>query len=371
MTSGERPLGALNGIRVIDLSERASAAWCARLLADYGADVTLIEPPGGVELRREAPFDARGDSVLASHLLANKRSLVLDIADAADRSAITGLLDDADILVASSVGAFDALGVRLDAIEARWPRLIVVVVTPHGLDGGREDRPGNDLTAWAESGWASVFGMQSREPLKGSGRSGSYIAGAAAYGAAVTALCARDRDGLGQIVDVAESEGIGTGFGPYVLRAQHTALVPQRRGDDPFPGPLPVRDGYFVLSFSRDHFWRDAMNVLGLPEYAENPRLNTPQDRDARRDEYSPGVQAKLLGRDRAELFETFGTLRIVGGPVMEPSELIDNAHLQDRGFFVRPEDDPETAPSVGAPVKLSATPWSLRTSMPAHEGGS
>jgi formyl-CoA transferase len=243
--------------------------------------------------------------------------------------------------------------------------LIAALVTPHGITGGREERAGNDLTAWALSGWASVFGLQSREPLKGSGRSGSYIAGAAAYGAIVTALYARHRDGLGQVVDVAESEAIGTGFGPYALRAQQTGQTPQRRGDDPFPGPLPVRDGYFVLSLSRDHFWRDAMNVLGLPEYADDPRLNTPQQREQSRDVYSPGVQTKLLEWDRADLLETFGTMRIVGGAVLEPSELADNPHLRERTFFVRPAGAPDAPLSVGAPVRLSATPLELRTPMP------
>ena len=156
---------ALAGLRVLDVGTRASTAWCSRLLADYGADVVAVEPAGGHALRRHLPFGADGRSTTARYFLANKRS--------ATPSERRELIGDADVIVTSSQVA--------ELVELN-PHAVICAITPAGLTGHHADLPGNDLTAYARSGWASVNGLKNGPPLKGSGYQASYQAGTLAYG---------------------------------------------------------------------------------------------------------------------------------------------------------------------------------------------
>ncbi|MYE83296.1 MAG: hypothetical protein F4X36_15955, partial [Gammaproteobacteria bacterium] len=158
----------LAGIHVVDLGTRASTAWCSRLLADFGAEVLAVEPPGGHPLRRHPPFDAAGRSIAARYFLANKASVP---------AAQAALLDAADVIVTSGLDAAGLADTHRDAI--------VCAITPHGLTGRYCDFPGNDLTAAARSGWASVNGLAGRPPLKGSGYQASLQAGTVAWGTVV------------------------------------------------------------------------------------------------------------------------------------------------------------------------------------------
>jgi crotonobetainyl-CoA:carnitine CoA-transferase CaiB-like acyl-CoA transferase len=356
---------ALSGIRVVDVSDTVAAAWGTRLLADFGADVVVVESPEHSPLRRLAPFDG-DESLVARHVLANKRSVVLDPARPPERDRLLRLIAEADVLVESAgPGWLSAMDVARDDVGARWPALVHALITPHGIEGGREQNPGNDLTAWARSGWASINGLGTREPLKGSGHSGSYVVGAAAYGAIVTALVARAHDGLGQTLDLAEVEALAMGFGPVALRGQHTGVVPQRLSDNLLGGLVPVRDGYFSLSLSRAHFWRDALNLLGLPDLAEDRRYDVPAFKEQQRPHFVPRIREKMAAWSKADLFEAFATLRIVGGAVLSMDEVAADAHIRARSFPVQPEDDPAGPAYVGAPAKLSVTPWALRRRAP------
>ena len=188
---------ALAGLRVLDVGTRASTAWCSRLLADYGADVVAVEPPGGHTLRRHPPFDADGRSTTARYFLANKRF--------ATPSKRRELIAHADVIVTSNNIA--------ELVELN-PHAVICAITPAGLTGTDAELPGNDLTAYARSGTGrAVNGLKSGPPLKGSGYQASYQAGTLAYGAVVAALSERDRavteraagnDGTGQVIDVAE-----------------------------------------------------------------------------------------------------------------------------------------------------------------------
>ena len=359
--------GALGDVRVIDLSTSMAGAWCTRLLADFGADVVMVEPPGGSPLRRLAPSDGNGDSIPARYVHANKRSIILDLGQPNGRRALSRILRNSDIVVESGhPGSLDGYGVGLDELEQRWPKLILASITPHGQDGGREQRPGNDLTAYAQSGWASINGLAHREPLKGSGFSASYVAGIAAYGAVVTALNVRDGDGHGQRVDVAEVEALAAAFAPVALRGQYQATVPPRKATmDLTTGPVPVKDGHFALTISRAHFWRDAMNLLGLPDLAEDRRFDAGLYRQQHKEQYVERTQEQMAQWDKMALFDALATLRVVAGPVLTMDELASNEHLSARGYFSTPADDPQAPQYPGAPFKLSAAPWALRRRAP------
>ena len=338
----------LDGLRVVDLGGRASTAWCSRLLADYGADVVMVEPDCGHPLRRHPPFDPVGQSTTARYFLANKRS--------AHRDHVAALIAEADVIVTDR----DASELARTNAEA-----VVCAITPCGLDADESRRIGNDLTAYARSGWASVNGLKGRPPLKGSGYQAAYQAGTLAYGSIVAALIERAAsDGRGQVIDVSEEEVLVSTFSPAALRWQYAgAVAPRRESVTMNDGPVPVRDGYFALTLSRALFWRKAMNVLGLPDLAEDKELQQPGIRQKHRTRYTPRVEAAMAQWTRAELFEALGAERVVAGPAYRIDEMGENPQLVARDFF---RTMPGSATRFPGPfARMTVSPWRLEHEMP------
>jgi crotonobetainyl-CoA:carnitine CoA-transferase CaiB-like acyl-CoA transferase len=357
---------ALEDIRVLDISTSPAGAWCSRMLADLGADVIAIEPREGHPLRRLGPFAADGTSIPAAWMLANKRAVALDLDDRRARRHLVKLIQRSDVLVSShGPSRLAELGLSYEALGR--PALVMVHITPHGMTGPLAEAPGNDLTTAARSGWASINGTADREPLKPSGWQSSYCAGVVGYFGAVAALRHRDHHaGEGQEVDVAEVDVMASTFAPALLRSEYTGDPGRRRTDmDITAGPVEVADGHFALTISRAHFWRDAMNLLGLPDLAEDPRWQTSWYRRDHKDEYVERVQEKMRDWKRMDLFEELAVRRVVAGPVLTIEELRENAHLEARGYWTAPETARDEAVYAGAPFKMSATPWFLRRAAP------
>lgn len=358
--------GALDGTRVLDISTTTAGAWCSKMLAALGADVVLAEPPAGHALRAIAPFGPDGASIPAAYWLADKRSVTLDLDTVEGQATARRLAARVDIVV-SSYRPSELAARRLRYADIGAPALVMGHVTPHGMDGPLAEVPGNDLTGAARSGWASINGNVDREPLKPAAWGGSMCSGVAAAGAIVAALFHRDRHpGEGQEVDVAEVEVLTGMFAPALARSTYANEVHKRRdASDTLGGPVPVKDGHFALTLSRAHFWRDAMNLLGLPDLAEDPRWGASFYRQQHRDEYAGRVTEAMAQWDKAELFEELAVRRVVAGPVLTMAELAANGHLRERGFWMRPEDDPLAPEMPGTPFKASETPLALRRGAP------
>lgn len=355
-------VSALNGIRVIDLSTSVSGAWCARMLADFGAEVALFEHPDGHPARHLAPFDDAGNSVIAEYVLANRRSAVVDLDQPAALAALRAALARADVVVSSAIpDDVQRLGLDFSSLERQNPGIIVCSITPYGADGARAGYPGNDLTASARSGWASINGLADRPPLKASGLQASYCAGTMAYGSIVAALLFRqsNRSSHGQHIDISELEVMTSTFAPALLAGQYEGEPPARKSKvDMSTGPVPVRDGHFALTISRPHFWRDAMNVLGLDDLADDPRWGTSWYRRQHADEYVGRAQAKLAEWNKMDLFDTLAALRVIAGPVLEMDELAENEHLRAREFFRTPDEGGPEYP--GPAFKMGGSPARL-----------
>lgn len=357
---------ALANVRVLDISKSASGSWCTRLLADLGADVVVLEPASGHPLRAEPPFDGAGESLVAQYFLANKRSMRFELDSARPAERLAGLAKSVDVVVSSFRSAEVArLGLSYAALEN--PGLILCHLTPYGVAGERADQPGNELTVAALSGWAALNGSLDREPLRPVGHQVAFCAGTLAAACVVAALMEREQGGgEGQEIDVSELDCMVSAGSPGVLRGQYTGRATPRRGSvDITSGPVPVADGHFALTISRAHFWRDAMNVLGLHDLAEDPRWETSWYRQAHKEEYAERVGAAMRGWRKEDLFEELAARRVVAGPVLTMEELRRNAHLEARGFWVEAEG--ETFP--GPPFRMSATPWALNRPAPPVPG--
>lgn len=350
----------LSNLRVVDASERLSSSFCARLFGDFGADVVLLERNPGHPIRLAPPFvDSTGipDSLLHVYANFNKRSVLVDSLhdDIAQR-----LIAWADVLVVSS---------RADAelVKARAKHAVVVVVTPAGLTGPLAEAPSTELTQYANSGWAGLNGLEGHPPLKGISNQVGYLAGLTAFvGALAAQLYQSKPHGEGQLVDVSELESLATIAGPTILSALYDGKARQRPRGDVFDGPVPAQDGFVSLTFSRSHFWRDAMTVLELPELIDDPRALSPASRRLHRDRLAPMIEEQVRDKNRWEVFELLSMVRCVSGVVLDMADLDQNVHLAERSFFI--EAGASSGAGIrlpGAPVKLSKSPWSYRRPAP------
>ena len=361
---------ALADLRVIDISTSASGAWCSRMLAGFGADVVMLEPPAGHPMRREAPFDAAGESIPGAYFLTGKRSAVFDPAAEDAAARLLALTARADVVVSSFRShEWHALGV--DPAQLAAGNAIVAHITPYGMTGERAALPANELTVAALSGWAALNGEAARPPLRPVGHQVAFCAGTLAAAAVTGAVIERERaGGGGQEIDLSELDAMVSAASPNILRGQYTGRsTPRREGVDITTGPVPVADGHFALTISRAHFWRDAMNVLGLEDLAEDPRWEASWYRQAHKHEYTERVGQAMRQWAKSDLFDELAARRVVAGPVLTMEELHANEHLRERGFWV----EVDGLPQPGAAFKMSATPWSLPSGMPApaSEGAS
>lgn len=287
-----RPLA---GVRVVEFCQVAAGPFCAMLLADFGAEVIKVEPPGGDALRQWPPIRGGFSENFAS-LNRGKRSIVLDLKDAADRDLARSLVLDADVLVENNrPGAMQRLGLGWDWFGPRKPSLVYCSISAYGQTGPRTTEGGFDVTIQAAAGVMSVTGEPDGPPVK----CGVPIAdfGAGLYAAfAIASLLARVRaGGRGGHVDVPmfattlamaalqTSEYFGTGRDPRRLGSAHPRNAPYQA--------YRACDGWFVIAAGNDRLWRAVCAAADAPALLENPRFETTTLRAT-----NQGALAALLG---------------------------------------------------------------------------
>ena len=336
----------LDGLRVLDVGDRPSTAWCGRLLADLGADVIGAEPAEGHPLRCDPPA--------ADYFLANRRRT--------DLPSALRLAAEAEVILTSE--SSPQTGVA--ALRELSGTALIACLTAYGRDGTLAGQPGNDLTAYATSGWASVNGLAARAPLKGPGYNASFQAGTFAWAAVIAALLGAP---AGEVLDIAERDVLCSTLSPAFLRQQYTG-APERRRElaDITAGPVPVADGYFALTLSRPHFWQSAMRILGLDDLAEVPELQSAASRAERKDQWAQRVQQAMLGWKRKDLFDALAARRVIAGPVLDMADLEQNPQLVAREFFRAPDEAADRPRQPGPPVRYGRTRWRLARPAPAGD---
>jgi crotonobetainyl-CoA:carnitine CoA-transferase CaiB-like acyl-CoA transferase len=393
-------LSALEGIRVVELA-REPIAFAGKLLADMGADVILVEPPGGDPSRSYPPFldDQPGEdrSLYWWHYHTSKRGVVLDLDDAADAERFRTLIASADILVEAEPRTRLA-ELRLDYADliAERSDLIHVAVTPFGRNDAKSDLPFTDLTIMAAAGppWSCGYDDHSLAPIRGPGQ-GYHTAAHFAVLSALTAILHRGVSGQGQFVDVSmhASSNVTTEAASYVwLVAQltvqrqtgrHAAVHPsgetqQLCADGRYANTgVPPR---FPTEFERLHNW---MTELGLvEEFPEAVFLemgaNWEGPFDLSRIAEDDTIAAIFrAGRDALKLIAArlpaqdffVGCQRagIAVGVVNSPEEAFEDEHFKARGFQtpLHHEDIDRTILYPGAPYSFEKTPWRLQRRAP------
>ncbi len=359
---------ALDGLRVIDLSQGIAGPYCARLLADLGAEVIKVEPPDGDSTRKLGPFP--GDvpdpekSGLFIHLNGNKQGVTLDLDSGEGRAALRRLLATADVLIESETpGRTAELGLGFADVSGEFPELVYCSVTPFGQTGPYAKFKGNSLTCMALSGLMYVTGDPDKEPLATGGEPADYFGGLHAWVSVLAALELRGDSGAGQHVDVSclESLGVADEYNTtmYAWLGAIRRRFYSRHHIPTYPSEIfPCRDGHIVVIGGATGFPLMMAILLEQPELEDNQLFQNLWLRTIEWEKFEKILRPYLMEHDWRDLLTRAQELRVPFAAVMSPQTLLADDHLSARRFFGE-IDQPGVGklPAIGVVFRMSETP--------------
>lgn len=367
-------VGALAGVRVVELTTTWAGPLCGCLLADFGADVVKVEHPDGEVARRSPPFLPGTDppvSFMHATLNRNKRSLCLDLHHPDAREVFLRLAGGADIVVENfRPGTAEGWGVGYADVARLNPRVIYVSITGWGQWGPDADRPGYDPLAQAASGFLSLNGDPEGGPVKSPTFLADDLGGLHGALAALAALNHRARTGEGQHVDVSLLDALLFQSTGYPTLAAMGDPLPRMGNDFRVAAPARVfrtQDGFVMAGILLDSHWRRLAQLLARPELAEHPDYATGPARVAHREEVNALVAAWMAARTSDEVLTIFRNAGLPAAPVRTYAEAARDPHVEAREMLQPVAlEDGTRAPLVGPAAKLSRTPSGIRRGPPA-----
>jgi benzylsuccinate CoA-transferase BbsE subunit len=376
----------LSGVRVLDLATNA-VAYTSRLLADLGAEVIRIEPPGGGALRRASPARTIDGSVAScAHAFwnANKKSVTLDLDRADGRTLFGELIARSDIVIETfAPGALAGWGLGYDEMKRRNPGIILVSVTPYGQNGPRAKFRATDLTLLAAGGLLSLGGYPETGPVAVPGEQGHLASAIFGAVAALKALLEREGTNHGQWVDVSGQECIAFALEDAVPEWYLNRTVRKRTGDkarEAGTGVYPCKDGYVSMvagrlgtakAFKTLCHWIAESGIPRGQELLEERWQDFKYRQSAEGIDRFEAIFATFCAtRSKQELYREGQARQIAIAPVNSVADVVENEQLRANGYF-RSIHDPDLRTSVtfpGPPYRLAKTPAGVR--MPAAMAG-
>ena len=376
-------MGALTGLRVLDLSRILAGPWASQILGDLGAEVIKVEnPEGGDDTRHWGPpymNDAEGQPTgeSAYFLCANrnKQSVCIDMKSPEGQTRLRELAGHCDVVIENfKVGGAARYGLDYESLSAINPRLVYCSITGFGQTGPLASRPGYDFLVQAMGGLMSITGAPGSEPGAGPQKVGvaltDIMTGLYAVIGIQAALTERERSGLGQHVDLALLDVTAATLANQATNFLVGGLNPSRLGNA-HPNIVPyqsfvARDGHLIVAVGNDAQFRRYVAVLGCPELADDPRFATNRDRVLNRDALVPLLQARMLERDKGEWIELLEAAGVPAGPINSVAEVFAEPQIQARGMQVNvPHPLNPDLQLVGNPIRLSRTPVEYRSAPP------
>jgi crotonobetainyl-CoA:carnitine CoA-transferase CaiB-like acyl-CoA transferase len=331
----------LSGVRVVDMAD-GRGEMCGRYLADLGADVVRVEPPGGAASRKQAPMHD-GVSLPFAINNAGKRGVVVDHATAEGRERLLELLDHADIWIETArSGELIELGLGADVVRTRNPRLVVLSITDFGQTGPYRDWVATDWTLLAMGGVLSRFGLPGREPLMPPGDLALHATAMQAAWAALVAYWNRLESGAGDHIDFSLYEATAQVVDPAlgtVGTAQAAGYEPTR--DRPAPGPYPIfpcRDGHVRLVLLAPRQWHAMRAWLGEPAHLQDPELDTIRGRALAAGALHAAFEEHFRDRGKHELTLEGQARGVPVAPVLTPADVLAAEHFRACGALARTE---------------------------------
>jgi crotonobetainyl-CoA:carnitine CoA-transferase CaiB-like acyl-CoA transferase len=372
--------GALDGVRVVDMTRVVAGPLCAQTLGDLGADVVKVERRGdGDDLRALGPPFVPGgeDSTYFVSLNRNKRSLSLDFTRPEGAAILRRMVAKADVLLENfRPNTLAKYGLDWSSLRAVNPRLVYCSITGFGQTGPYADRSGYDFVAQAMSGLMEVTGEPDGAPGGGPQRVGVPVAdmftGQAAAIGVLAALRHAERTGEGQYVEVSLFETM-TALLQHPMSAWLNAHHLVRRSGNDAAAAVPYgvfagSDGKMVIGVLNDREFVRLAAALGHPEWAEDERFRRARDRAAHRDLLLGMMRRVLATRPIAEWLERLHAAKITAGPIYTPAAIEHDPHILARNAIVEVPHRGQAGKVrvVASPIRLSATPAAYRHGIPA-----
>jgi len=367
--------GALSGLRVIERSRGAAAAYAGRLLAVCGAEVIMAEPPGGTPLRTIPPFagDASSMGVLFAYLGAGKSSVVCDLAESDGRRRLDGLLRDADVFIDDTpVDERPRFALDPDRIGRDFPNLVFTSVLPFGAFGPRAHWRGTELCNLHAGGEGYLMpnglaneSFPNRPPVKIYGEFANFQGGTVAASASIAALLARPLVG-GEFVDVSIQDANVLEGTIAIQRWNDGVLETRPTRSFRYGGVLECRDGYVEVLTLEDHQWRALVQLVGDPSWAASGEFDDPLERGKRGAEINRHLRAWAKHRSVGEIVRHGRELGVPIAAFASPLEVLNDPHERERGAFVKVSIENKMSEMPLAPFQFSATPAELSGGPPA-----
>jgi crotonobetainyl-CoA:carnitine CoA-transferase CaiB-like acyl-CoA transferase len=362
----------LDGIKVVDLTAAMAGPFCTQLLADFGANVLKVEPPGrGDMLRDFGPPYLKGESPYYLLNNRNKRSMTLDIRTDRGREVLTKLVRDADVLVENyRPNVKKKLKIDYETLKEMNPQLIYCSISGYGQTGPYADRPGFDPIAQGMSGISSITGWKHTGPVRVGVAIGDSLGGIFGMYGILLALIEREKSGQGQCVETSILEGLIAILGFQAAKYLATGERPEPQGNDhammsPY-GTFKTKNGYMNIAAGNQAMWERFAKALGLAHLVEDKRFLTVADRVVNRPELTPLLEEKLVEKTSKEWEKILDEAGVANGPILHVDEVFQDPQVIHQEMLLE-QNHPTIGKikTIGFPTKLSRTPATLRLSPP------
>lgn len=353
-------MGALDGVRVLDLSRVLAGPLCTQMLADHGADVIKVEPPGGDETRQLGPpFDAAGDAAYFSAINRGKRAIALDLSLPEGRAVLLRLLAHADVLVENFLpGTMERWDLGYESLSRRFPRLLYCSISGFGADGPLGGLPGYDAVVQAMCGLMSVNGSPDTGPMRLGVPAVDHLTGYVACTGILMALYARERTGKGERVEATlfdtglsllvphAANWFVSGQAPRLLGSAHPNIAPYEK--------FRAGDREIFLGVANDGQFRKLCECLALPALAQDARFASNPARVTHRVELRAALETAFAAHEADALCRELMRRGVPAGVVNAVPDALRHAHASHRGSTT--EDDGYRG--IAPPARLGTTKW-------------
>ncbi|MBI5275119.1 MAG: CoA transferase [Burkholderiales bacterium] len=363
--------GPLHGVRVLDLSRLMAGNMLSLQLADFGAEVIKVEPPGAGDTLRH--WKEGGLPVWWKVYARNKKSITLNTRHAAGVRLLRQLLPQAQVLVESfRPGVLEAMGLGFDVLQSINPKLVLVRLTGWGQTGPYSSRPGFGTLVEGFSGFAAKNGYPDKPPALPNLGLADMVAGLTAASATLVALREAEREGgRGQVVDVSLLEPMLAILGPDAALYKVTGRIAPRTGNrTSITAPrnaYETSDGqWIVMSGATQRMAERLFDAIGRPDMKQDPRFRTSADRLDNIEALDAIIGDFVRCRTLADNLAYFERAQVTFGPINDALQVTQDRHVRERGVLVElPDDDLGRLPMHAVTPRLSATPGAIRSAAP------
>ncbi|HEX7909567.1 MAG TPA: CaiB/BaiF CoA-transferase family protein [Paraburkholderia sp.] len=375
--------GALEGLRVLDLSRVLAGPWASQLLADLGADVVKVERPGkgddtrawGPPWLNDADDESTGESAYYLCANRNKRSITIDLSQPDGQRLVKKLASKADVLIENfKVGGLSQYGLDYASLKDVNPRLVYCSITGFGQTGPYAERAGYDFLIQGMGGLMSLTGRadgtEGEGPLKVGVALTDVMTGLYATVAILAALARRERSGEGQHIDLAlldvqiaclanqAANYLVGGVIPRRIGNAHPNIVPYQE--------FPTADGYMILAVGNDSQFASLCAVLGKPEWSRDERFSSNPQRVKNREELVAMIHAATVSRPTKEWIAVMEAAGVPCGPINDLEDVFSDPHVQARNVRIdMPHPLAKQVALVANPIRMSESPVQYRQSPP------